>query len=60
MVRLRDTNTLELTNILDLFQFQYGAIKREGDYQHDIGLDLFQFQYGAIKSLLYYLFMYLF
>ena len=50
MVRLKGWYAWIPRQVLWLFQFQYGAIKRIGLYLGYVVKILFQFQYGAIKS----------
>ena len=49
MVRLKDIVAV-LSAKYDLFQFQYGSIKRLNGTTRALTLFEFQFQYGSIKS----------
>ena len=50
MVRLKALQTAIFRQYVQIFQFQYGAIKRIKRLGVNKDLTRFQFQYGAIKS----------
>ena len=53
MVRLKGLGAIVLCALLEVFQFQNGAVKRKKPTTKRAMLQEFQFQNGAVKSLLF-------